>query len=435
MNRRIALISEHASPAAAQGSVDCGGQNVYVAQVARQLARRGHEVDVFTRRDSPSLPDVLEWRDGVRVIHLKAGPARFVPKEELLPYMGEFLRGFLTFSAWRAHRYDIVHAHFWMSGLVAAEARRLLGLPFVVTFHALGKVRRAHQGDADRFADARFDIEERIVRECDRIIAECPQDRADLCALYAADAAKIATVPCGFDSAELKPLSKPLARAALNLDPATPLLLQLGRLVPRKGIDIVIRGFARLVHRHGISAKLLIVGGDEVTPDPLRTPEIARLQTVAREEGVDRLVTFAGRRDREVLRYYYSAADLFVTMPWYEPFGITPVEAMACGTPVIGARVGGIQWTVVDGETGFLVEPRDVDGLGARMAQALGNKGRLKEMGLKSIRRANAHFRWDAITEQIASAYEDALRARRPRPLPEVSPLGDLNSNYLAQEA
>ena len=176
---RIALISEHASPLAAAGGVDSGGQNVYVAHVARGLSKLGYKVDVFTRRDDTSLPAIVEWEDGVRVVHVPAGPARFVPKEDLLAHMDEFARFMVDFCRRRSH-YDLVHANFFMSGLVAMRIRQACGIPFVVTFHALGLVRRQYQKDAYRFPAERVDIERHIAQAADRLIAECPQDEQDL---------------------------------------------------------------------------------------------------------------------------------------------------------------------------------------------------------------------------------------------------------------
>jgi glycosyltransferase involved in cell wall biosynthesis len=210
---------------------------------------------------------------------------------------------------------DLVHANFWMSGLVAADLKRARGIPFVVTFHALGRVRRRFQGDADRFPDERFATEDRIVAEADALIAECPQDRADLRTLYRAEASRIVTVPCGFDPEELWPVDRAAARRALRLPAHERIVLQLGRLVPRKGVDNAVRGFALLRRVHGIEARLLIVGGESNDPDARVTPEIGRLERIAREEGVDRHVTFVGRRGRDVLRQYYGAADVFVTTP------------------------------------------------------------------------------------------------------------------------
>src|SRR5437773_1678596 len=211
MKRRIAIISEHASPLAALGGVDAGGQNVYVAHVARQLALRGDQVDVYTRRESADAPEVVE-RDGYNVIHVPAGPAAPVAKELLLPYMAEF-RDWMA-RRWVAQRvrYDLVHANFFMSGLVAADLKRLLGGPLVITFHALGRIRQQFQGANDRFPAERISIEERVAREADRVVAECPQDMQDLIRLYGANPAQVAIVPCGFDPDEFQPINPRLAR-------------------------------------------------------------------------------------------------------------------------------------------------------------------------------------------------------------------------------
>jgi phosphoheptose isomerase len=412
--KRIAMISEHASPLAVLGGVDAGGQNVYVGQLARHLAGLGYHVDVFTRRDGPQLPETAEWIGGVRIVHVPAGPAETVPKEELLPHMAEFTRNMLRVVRRRPGGYALAHANFWMSGLVAAELKQAIDLPFVVTFHALGRVRRQFQRSADRFPGERFAIEDRIVAEADHIIAECPQDEEDLIRLYNADPARITVVPGGFDPAEMWPISKALARVSLGLPPDEPVILQLGRLVPRKGIDTVIRAHARMVRTHDIHARLLIVGGDSNDPDPALTPEIGRLQRIACEEGVDDSVMFVGRRGRDVLKYYYSAADVFVTTPWYEPFGITPLEAMACGTPVIGANVGGIKFTVRDGETGYLVPPDDPDLIAERIVHLFRQPRLMSLFRRQAIKRANDLFTWEHVASGVATVYEDLLGARDP---------------------
>jgi glycosyltransferase involved in cell wall biosynthesis/phosphoheptose isomerase len=405
--KRVALISEHASPLGVLGGVDSGGQNVYVGHLARNLASQGYDVDVFTRRDSDRLPEIADWVDGVRIIHVPAGPPTFVRKEELLGHMGQFTSYVLRFCQCQREAYDLIHANFWMSGLVAADVKQALGIPFVITFHALGRVRRFYQREADQFPTERFAIEDRIVAESDRIIAECPQDEEDLIRLYNADPMKITMIPCGFDPTELSPISKPLARFALGLPPEDRIVLQLGRLVPRKGIDNVIRGFGRLFRDHQIQASLLIVGGDSDTPDPQTNPEVARLQALAGEEGVADAVTFVGRRGRETLKYYYSAADVFVTTPWYEPFGITPVEAMACGTPVVGSNVGGIKYTVRDNETGYLVPPNDPDRLAERLAHLYQHPKLMNVLSRQAIERANALFTWQKVTHAVAALYEE----------------------------
>jgi phosphoheptose isomerase len=414
MTKRIALISEHASPLGTLGGVDNGGQNVYVGQVARHLAAIGYEVDVFTRRDNLELPEETVWVNGVRIIHVPAGPAQVVPKEELLPFMGEFTEFFLEFVQRQARPYDLVHANFWMSGLVACEVKKALGIPFVVTFHALGRVRRQHQAEADGFPDERFSIEDRIVGEADHIIAECPQDEEDLIRLYNADPSKVGIIPCGFDQTELWPISKPLARVALGFNSDERIILQLGRMVRRKGVDNAIRGFARLIADHQMEARLVIVGGESDSPDPLLTPEIGRLQNIAKELGVADKVTFVGRCNREALKYYYSAADIFISTPWYEPFGITPIEAMACGTPVVGANVGGIKFTVRDGETGYLVPPNEPAALAERLAHLYRHPNLLSVFRRQAIRRANDLFTWQKVASHVAALYEEVLAANQP---------------------
>jgi D-inositol-3-phosphate glycosyltransferase len=432
MTKQIALISEHASPLSILGGVDSGGQNVYVAQVAKNLAAAGYEIDVFTRRDSERLPETAEWLGGVRIIHVPAGPPSFVRKEELLPFMDDFRDYVLRFCKYQRKTYDLIHANFWMSGLVAADIKRALGIPFVITFHALGRVRREHQRGVDSFPDVRFEIEDRIVAEADHVIAECPQDDEDLIRLYNAEPSRVTVIPCGFDPTELCPISKALARVTLGFASDDRLILQLGRIVPRKGIDTVIYGFARLVKQHHMSARLVIAGGESEAPDPKVTPELARLQQIAHNEGVDEYVTFMGRRGREVLKHYYSAADVFVTTPWYEPFGITPIEAMACGTPVVGSNVGGIKFSVRDGETGYLVPPNDPEALAERIAHLYKHPKLVGVLSRQAIRRANDLFTWQKVAGAVAALYEDVLAANQPGRMVETDRLAVVDSGFEA---
>lgn len=404
---RIALISEHASPLAAVGGIDAGGQNIYVDHIARRLARMGHIVDVFTRRDEARLASIVRVGPNLRVVHLDAGPPAFVAKEELLPHMREFSERLVRFCAAGAGQYDVAHANFFMSGIAASALKRACGVPFVITFHALGRVRRLHQATADRFPVERETIEEQLARSADRVIAECPQDRADLVQLYGAPPTRINIVPCGFDDAELGPGPRD-ARTALGIGAEEFVVLQLGRMVPRKGIDNVVRAIGELRRRHGLVARLVIVGGSTARPDPAATPEIGRLQAIAREEGVADQVLFAGRRDRGELRAMYCAADVFVTTPWYEPFGITPLEAMACGLPVIGAAVGGIKFSVIDRVTGYLVPPRDPVALVERLARLACDPAHAQALGRAGLRRAQRMFTWQRVALSLARIYAEA---------------------------
>jgi hypothetical protein len=424
--RKIALISEHASPLARIGSIDSGGQNVYVAQLAKHLARLGFLVDIFTRRDSDTLEQVVDWLPGVRIVHVPAGPARFIPKEAMLPFMEQFGRFVIRFARRQKPSYDLVHANFFMSGMVAQQVKQRLGIPFVITFHALGRVRRLNQKDADAFPDIRFAIEEQLMRDANRIIAECPQDRRDMEQHYGAPSERIDVVPCGFDPDEFWPVTLD-ARQQLGLGRDEFVLLQLGRMVPRKGVDNVVRATALLRYRHEAPVRLLVVGGNAEQPDPVSTPELGRLMALAQELRIEDCVTFTGQRQRDQLRYYYSAANVFVTTPWYEPFGITPVEAMACGTPVVGTAVGGIQTTVVDGETGYLVPPNDPESLAERLAWLHRHPHEAQRLGWAGMRRAYQHYTWRNVAANIAAVYESVLEPESRYESPPLAAAGEMS--------
>lgn len=408
---RIALISEHASPLAPSGSVDCGGQNVYVANVARQLAERGWRVDVFSRRECPDAPVVAPWLPGVRVISVPAGPACRIPKEALLPHMEEFATWMKRFVRWQPSPYSLVHANFFMSAWVGVQLRRSFGTPLVVTFHALGKVRRAHQHQADGFPDVRFDMEQAAMDEADIVVAECPEDLADMRRFYRVDPRRVRIVPCGFDPAEFHPVPRQRARRLLGMSPGEFSVLQLGRMVPRKGVDTVAEAIAVLRERYGIPAVLYVVGGNSRLPDAAATPEIGRLARIATELGIHDRVRFVGQRDRHELARYYSASNVFVTTPWYEPFGITPLEAMACARPVVGADVGGIRFSVVHGETGFLVPPRDPGAVAGCLARLYRDRSLARRLGARGRARAKEQFTWTSVVDDLVMAYHEAAPA------------------------
>nr|WP_295926714.1 glycosyltransferase family 1 protein [uncultured Dyadobacter sp.] len=414
MKRKIAFISEHASPLAVLGGVDSGGQNVYVAELCKSLARLGYLIDIFTRKDSEDLPEIVSWLPGIRVVHVEAGPAAEVPKEQLLGFMDEFGRNMIRFIGQFQMDYELIHANFFMSGLVASRVKQRLGIPYVITFHALGKIRRIHQKERDAFPEERLDIEQMIVDDSDYIIAECPQDKQDLIEHYCADPSRITIIPCGFSAEEFHPMVKAAARKQLGLAKDELVLLQLGRVVPRKGIDNVIRSLAYL--RDVPRLRLLVVGGSDEVPDFEKDQEFRRLRAIAEAEGVLAQVEFTGRRNRQQLKQYYQAADFFISTPWYEPFGITPLEAMACGTPVIGSAVGGIKYTVKDGETGFLVPPHDPQALARAVREGIACPDRYKALCRNALKRVNAHFTWSYVAEKADQLYHRIGHRMQSRP-------------------
>jgi D-inositol-3-phosphate glycosyltransferase len=307
-----------------------------------------------------------------------------------------------------------VHANFFMSGLVGMRLKKALGVPLVTTFHALGRVRRIHQGACDCFPDERFDIEDALVRASDAIIAECPQDEADLISLYNADPQRIDLVPCGFDSAEFEPMDKVQAREQIGWPQDRFIVLQLGRMVPRKGIDNVVRGVGICNRALNEEVHLYVIGGNSDEPNAIATPEIGRLRDIASECGVADRVYFLGRRGREHLKTFYNAGDVFVTTPWYEPFGITPLESMACGTPVIGADVGGIRYSVAHGETGLLVRSKDPAALAGALVTLKRDSALRRQMGAAGLERARAMFTWSGVAQSLVHVYARVARIALP---------------------
>lgn len=415
MKRRIAFISEHASPLAVLGGVDSGGQNVYVAEICKSLVQLGYVIDIFTRKDSTALPEIFDWLPDIRVVHIDAGPAKEVPKEALLGYMSEFTDSMIRFIDQYQLNYDLIHANFFMSGLVASGIKKQLGIPYVITFHALGKIRMIHQKEKDSFPAERLDIEQMLVRDADYIIAECPQDKQDLIEHYDADPSRISIIPCGFSSEEFYPCSKQKARQELGLKKDEVILLQLGRVVPRKGIDNVIHSMRFLKNIPKI--KLLVVGGSDEKPDFAKDEELRRLKEIAESEGVSNMVEFVGRRNRQQLKYYYQAADFFISTPWYEPFGITPLEAMACGTPVVGSDVGGIKYTVLHGKTGFLVPPHNPRALADALLEGMSCPKKYQDLRQNALKRVNENFTWKNVAKRTHRLYARVASHAYPEPM------------------
>ncbi len=389
---RIDMISEHASPLAALGGSDAGGQNVHVAALATALGRRGHEVNVFTRRDSPRSPDAVPFAPGVTVQHVPAGPPRALPKDSLLCHMPAFASWLA--ARWREQPPDVAHAHFWMSGIAAIWAAARSPVPVVQTFHALGSVKRRWQAEADTSPPQRLGAEATIAQRAAAIIATCTDEVSEL-AGYGARPESLYVVPCGVDCGRFRP--DPGARSAAHGSPAR--VLTLGRLVPRKGNDTVIAAIA------GVPGTELIIAGG---PDPGQLegdPEVARLRRTAEACEVAHRVRFTGRVPHEDVPALLRSADILVSDPWYEPFGIVPVEAMACGMAVVVSAVGGHLDTVTDRVTGRLVPPRDRGALTTALRQLVAEPALRRQLGMAGAARAAARYSWDTIAAETEAIY------------------------------
>jgi glycosyltransferase involved in cell wall biosynthesis len=406
--RKIAFVSEHASPLALLGSEDAGGQNVYVNEVSRHLAHLGHRVDIFSRRDCRDVENVVEWAPNVRVINLEAGPPTHLCRDGLWPLMPEFRDSMLRYCRQQRDRYDVVHGHFWMSGWVATQLRHALQTPAVQTFHATGVTKRRHQGENDTSPADRIAIERQIVHLCDRLIAQCPAEERELICDYGADPRRVTLLPAGVNPQRFRPVDTRQARHALGLSIDVPLIGYVGRVLPRKDIRNIVRALA-VLRDWGVQAKLLIVGGETEEPDPGNTPEIGVLRDLARDLRVLDRVVFTGKRQQDLLWLYYGASDVMVTTPWYEPFGLTPLEAMACGRPVIGSDVGGISYTIDDGVSGHLIPPRDPTALAERLRAVIQNPDLRRRMGRAGRRRVEREFTWTMTAIRLARLYEMVL--------------------------
>lgn len=392
------MVSEHASPLATLGGVDAGGQNVFVAALSREVARRGNEVVVYTRRDDPELPWRVPLCTGVEVEHVAAGPPEALPKDELFQHMPEFARNLER--SWRTGQPAIVHAHFWMSGYAALRAVRRLRIPVVQTFHALGMVKRRHQGGMDTSPPERLEIERQIIRDAARVLPTCSDEVFELTRL-GARSERLAIVPCGVDLEMFTPRGPVEPRRGSRHR-----LLYVGRLVQRKGVGNVISALPGLP-----DAELVIAGGPErgrLGEDP----EARRLAELAEQLGVADRVDLRGRVERERLPELFRSADAVVAVPWYEPFGIVPLEAMACGVPVVATAVGGMIDSVVDGRTGVHVPPRDPDRLAEAISSLLADPARRRSYGTAGAKRARRLYGWRRVASQAIDVYRQVVVAK-----------------------
>ena len=393
---RIDLVSEHASPLAAIGGVDAGGQNVHVAALAAGLARRGHDVTVHTRRDDDALPERVVTQDGYNVVHVPAGPPRVLPKDDLLRHMPGFAAALRR--TWAQRPPDLVHAHFWMSGLASVAAAG--GVPVVQTFHALGSVKKRHQGAADTSPPQRIELERSLCRTVAHVVATCSDEVFELRRL-GLPSDRVSVVPCGVDTSVFTPRGPVAPRSG------RPRLLVLGRIVERKGHDDAVRALTAVP-----DAELVVVGGPP-TEALDADPQVRRLRALASSIGVaDRLV-FTGSIARADVPAWVRSADVVLAVPWYEPFGITPLEAMACGRPVVATAVGGLVDTVADGVTGDLVPPRDPAALGEKVAALLADDDRRAAYGAAGVRRARNRYRWSRVVADTDAVYRQVLARSR----------------------
>jgi len=413
---RVAMISYHTCPLATLGGKDTGGMNVYVRDLTRELGRRGIGVDVFTRSQDEHVPHVLhDLGFGNRIVHVPAGPETPMSKDALAGYLPAFVDYILGFAQTKRERYDLIHSHYWLSGLAALELRGAWGVPIIQMFHTLAAMKnRVARSPDETASDFRLETESRLLRQADRVVASTQAELAQFQWLYHVDISRVVVIPPGVDTARFYPIPADEAREFVRVPGDARMVLFVGRIEPLKGIDTLLEAVA-LLKQENVPRKgpifLAVIGGDsEESPDPT-SEEMARLQELRSHLDIDDTVTFLGRRNQDTLQYYYSASEIVVVPSHYESFGLVALEAMACGTPVVASETGGLVFLVRDGETGFHVPAGDAQALADRLGQLLEDDVLRTRLGKQAAEYAK-RYAWPLIVDQVVDLYQTTLGVR-----------------------
>lgn len=398
MSNTVAMLSVHTSPLDRPGRTkDAGGMNVYIRELARELGHRHTPVDIFTRWTNEKAPRIVHLSAQVRVIHIPAGPLASVPKHDLYQYLPAFTQQVDEFRRAEGRDYDIVHSHYWLSGMAATQLAQRWDVPHVTMFHTLGRLKQiANPNDPE--PPLRLEMEQQIVKQADRIIAATADERMQIIRYCGVSAHRVQVIPCGVDLKLFVAQNKQLAREKLGLKPHQPLLLFAGRLDPFKGPDMFLRAAALMEKK----AQIVVVGG-KLQDDE----ELAALQELARDLKIGSRVHFLGARPQQELPMLYSAADVTVVPSYHESFGLVAVESLACGTPVVASRAGGLMTIVRNNETGYLL-PRCPGFFAERLDALLSNPALLVRMQW-AARPSILHFSWDSVANQVNQTYDELI--------------------------
>ncbi len=402
----IALISDHADPAAEIGLEEAGGQNVYVRHVGETLAALGWHVDMFTRKVKASDDDIVQHSAHCRTIRLKAGAETYIPRDRLFEHMPEFVDSFQAFQRTQGLNYPLIHTNYWLSAWAGLELQKTSGIQLVHTYHSLGAVKYQSLVEIPQVANTRLRIEREILERANCVVATSPQEQETLRSLVSTRG-QIEVIPCGTDTTNFRLTSKTQARTKLKLDSREKVILYVGRFDERKGIETLVRAFALLKERDLKNIKLMIVGGSSANmPDGA---ERGRIENIVNELGLKDSTIFVGRIGHDVLPLYYTAADVCVIPSHYEPFGLVAIEAMACGVPVVASNVGGLKFTIIPEETGLLVEPKDVEAFAEGIQRILFDDLWVRKMRKQASANVNQRFSWTGVAIQLSELYRHVL--------------------------
>jgi D-inositol-3-phosphate glycosyltransferase len=414
----IAMISYHTCPLAILGGKDTGGMNVYVRELTHALGRRGIHVDVFTRSQDEHVPQVLhDLGYGNRVVHIAAGPEHPMPKKELAGHLPQFVEGIERFAREKGIHYDLVHSHYWMSGIAAQQLKTHWNVPVIHMYHTLGLMKnRVAQSPAEMEGEYRIQGEYRVMEMADRIVAATLAEQAQLHFLYHANQDKIVIIPPGVDISHFYPIPADEAKCAIGVPDTDRMLLFVGRIEPLKGIETLIRAIA-LMRQAGVTDQhphyLAVIGGDPNASPIDMDSEMVRLQQLSSELGLEDLILFLGKRSQSSLPYYYSAAEVLIMPSHYESFGMVALEAMACGTPVVASQVGGLAFLIQDGVTGYVVPGGDPLALSERLTELITRPELRQQLGEQASAYAR-NYSWDNIASRVIEVYDDLLGAAVP---------------------
>ncbi len=396
---KIAIISAHSCPVGDLGTRDTGGMSVYIRELARELGRKGHTVDIYTRVHDPADARIEELAENVRLIHLKAGREAKIQKMDVYFSLPEFTFNLENFWMENGLNYDIVFSHYWMSALVGKYLWETKRIPYITMYHTLGAVKNAI-GIGEGEPELRLVSERETVQDCQRIIVATEQEKEDLVCYYEARAEKIGVVPCGVNMELFRPINKADARRKLGLGDEK-ILLFVGRIDPLKGIDKLISTLTLLKNQGKM--KLVVVGGDENSREDLEG-----LKRQAAELNIQDLVDFRGLVKQEQLPYFYSAADVCVVPSYYESFGLVPLESLACGTPVVATDVGDLKHIIKQGETGCIVTDNSPEKLAEGITSVLLKPSSDIE-SKPAIRASVSQWAWSNIAEKVVAEMKMAL--------------------------
>jgi D-inositol-3-phosphate glycosyltransferase len=409
--RRLAVLSVHSCPLAALGGKETGGMNVYVRELSRQFGRLGIQVDVFTRSQNPHICPVVPLGRNARVIHVKAGPEEPIPKQEIFRHLPEFASRVIQFGEENRREYELVQTHYWLSGWVGKRLKEEWSLPLVHMFHTLGILKNfVLPENREKEPRKRLAVERQILDFADGLIAPNPWEKEQMIG-QKAHPSKIEVIPCGVDLKLFKALSPSRARRILGLSQRD-FILYVGRIDAVKGIDVLIRAIHRLSRRRSTEGKdlgLIIIGGEKDAGGQEKSKEMDRLRAMVTRMGLQERVAFWGSQRQDWLPFFYAAAQALVLPSRYESFGMVALEAMACGTPVIASRVGGLQYTVEDEKSGLLFPEGDWRLLAECIGEVLENRLLRQKLVASALERVK-EFSWPKIAQKVLAFYGSLKR-------------------------